>query len=432
MRSQNSHEPERQSVQAGYRWLRAIHTIYHLKLWRVLLTLILLTIFFYLISIWLKGPNVPPQLTFLHFIPWESLATTSLGVVIIGFVYEWIVRNETEQKLDEVLDQHFQDQSRVINTQISRAMLTTPDVMRSILAPDVVDDLIRTSLEIRLEDTQLAREAYDSFLHHLLRHEERRSNYRCNIYLTNTNNKNIPDEITQKYYDGYIDVRYDTLLHKDTFRFTCVSTMEEYNELLKDPTWELRWIAEPTKDFSKEVAFDVESVHVGELKLNLRREDSNGKSVIVADHFELQSMKGNPVTVYYRYKVKIKKRGHLLMVHMPCPTHHVVVELDYAHTDIHFVNVLDFFVSQTKPAIRYIPSRKKHHKIEVEVNEWVFPKGGVVFVWVLRAEMAPGFWRLLEESRRQSRPSSRSDKRITHPLQGVWPQKKDDSSESPS
>lgn len=432
MRSQNPPEHEKQSVQIGNRWLRAIHTIYHLKLWRVLLTLILLTIIFYLISIWLKGTNVPPQLAFLRFIPWESLATTSLGVAIIGLVYEWIVRDETEEKLTQVLDQHFQTQAEIINSQIPRSMLTTPDVMRHVLDSDVVDDLIRTSLEIRLEDAQLAREAYDSFLGHLLRQEERRSNYRCNIYLTTINSKDLPNEITQKYYDGYIDVHYDTLLQKDIFRFTCVATMEEYNELLKDPTWELRWIAEPTKDFSKEVAFNVESVHVGGLQLNIRREVANGRYVIIADHLGLQQMQGNLVTIYYRYKIKIKKRGHLLMVHVPCPTHHVVVELDYAHTDIHFVNVLDFFVSQTKPAIRYIPSREKHHRIEVEVNEWVFPKGGVVFVWVLRAEMTPGFWRLLEEPRRQSRPLSRSDRSITHPLQRDGLEKKDDSTESPS
>lgn len=417
MKSPNHPERERHPVRSGHQWLRTLQTVYHLKLWRVLLTLILASIVFYAISIWLMGTYVPPFLTFLRVIPWASLATTSFGVAIISLIYEWIVRNETDQKLDEVLTQHFQDQANAINTQIPRAMLTTPDVMRSVLDADVIDDVIRTSLEIRLGDSQLAKEAYDSFLAHLLSHEERRSNYRCNIYLAATKSNDLPDEITQRYYDGFIDVRYDSELQKEAFRFTCVATMEEYNNLLKDPNWELRWIAEPTKDFSKEVAFDVESVHVGGLALNIRREEANGKYVIVADHLELHSMQGQVVTIYYRYKVKIKKRGHLLMIHMPCPTHNVVVELDYAHTDINFVNVLDFFVSQKKPTIRYIPSLKKHHRIEVEVNDWVFPKGGVVFVWVLSAEMTPGFFKLLTgDSRRIGRHSPRTDQRITHPL----------------
>ena len=419
MRSQNSPEDELHPAQASNRFLRAIQTIYQLKLWRILLTLLLLAIIFYAISIWLKG-NIPSQLAWLGFIPWESLATTSLGVAIIGFVYEWVVRNETKQELDEVLGQHFRDQARAINAQLPRAMLTTPDIMRQVLSSDVVDEVILTSLEIRLRDAQLAKEAYDSFLRHLLVDEERRSNYRCKISLTPTKSGVISQDITQKYYDAYIDVRYETHLQKNDFRFICVPTADEYSELLRDPNWELRWIAEPIKDFPGELNFDVETVQVAGLKLDVRREASNGKYVVVADHLKLQSMQGNLVNIYYRYKVRIKKRGHLLMVHMPCPTYNVVVELDYANTDIHFVNVLDFFVSKTKPAIRYFPSPQKHHRIEVEVDDWVFPRGGIVFVWVLRAERNPDFWKLsTPDVRRSKRP--RSNSRITNTLPPVLP-----------
>ena len=64
------------------------------------------------------------------------------------------------------------------------------------------------------------------------------------------------------------------------------------------------------------------------------------------------------------------------------------MELDFAKTDIHYMNVLDFFVSTEPPTIRYVPSRERPHRIEVELSEWGFPKGGVAFVWVLKREMA--------------------------------------------
>jgi hypothetical protein len=70
----------------------------------------------------------------------------------------------------------------------------------------------------------------------------------------------------------------------------------------------------------------------------------------------------------------------------------------YADTDIRYVNVLDFFVSRNKPAIAYIPSKQKPHRIEVEVNEWVFPRGGVVFAWVLRSEMTSSFLKIMAEA----------------------------------
>src|SRR5579859_7174873 len=233
------------------RLLQAIHTIRHLKLWRVLLALIIATFVFFLISFWLKGTD-PRQFTWLRIIPWDSLATTALGVAFIGYVFEWVVRNETKQEFDEALKTIFEKQEQELNRQIPKAMLITPEIMRDVLAPDVVNDVILTSLEIRLKDKQLAQEAYESFLSHLLNHEERRSNYRCNVFMRNAQGQDIPATKAFKYYEGYIDVSYETILRKDTFRFTSVTSMEEYEELLKDPKWELRWAVSPTKDYSPE------------------------------------------------------------------------------------------------------------------------------------------------------------------------------------
>jgi hypothetical protein len=246
--------------------------------------------------------------------------------------------------------------------------------------------------------------------------------------MTNAQSQDIPPAKAFKYYEGYIDISYETTLLKDTFRFTSVTTMEEYEELLKDPTWEMRWVAEPTKDYSPEVAFQVDYVYVNGLKLHIRKESAGGKQVIIADHLGLQAMQGKSATIHYRYMVKIKKRGHLLMIHVPCPTHNVAVELDYAHTDIDFVNVLDFFASRQKSNVRYIPTRQNCQKIGVEVHDWVFPKGGVVFVWVLRAEKHPGFWRLSPDPHRPGRSSSKANPRITGILPPVLlePEKEDD------
>jgi hypothetical protein len=94
--------------------------------------------------------------------------------------------------------------------------------------------------------------------------------------------------------------------------------------------------------------------------------------------------------------------------------------------------VLDFFASKRKPNVRYIPTRQDCQKIGVEVNDWVFPKGGVVFVWVLRAEKHPGFWRLSPDSRRLGRPSSRPDTRETNPLSLLLPEKEDNPNEPSS
>jgi hypothetical protein len=58
--------------------------------------------------------------------------------------------------------------------------------------------------------------------------------------------------------------------------------------------------------------------------------------------------------------------------------------------------ILDFFASTRFPKIAYTPSFEMPHKIEVEVNDWIFPKGGVVFVWMLKQETSRQFLQRLK------------------------------------
>jgi hypothetical protein len=399
MTSRQQNEPEHTSHsdhlnEKGHLWER----IADLKIQIIILILVVLTIFFYIGSWWSKG-SIPEGWEWIRLFPWDSLASACLDSFLVAFAYEWFIRKETEAKSTQVLERYFHNQEKAIANEITRTIFTDNNIMRRILAPNVVDDVIRTGLEIKLGDDYLAKKVYEDQLSQLLTHKERRNNYRCNIYLASIKQGQFPDEIRQKYYEGYIDVRYETVLQKESFCFTCVANMEDYNELLNDPVYELRWEAEQTRDFPElnETVFDVESITVADLKLNIRRETLGKEFIITGEHVRLPSMIGQQVKVYYRYKVKLQKRGHLLMVHIPCPTHNVVVELDYAHTDIRFVNVLDFFGSRAKSQIRHIPSVEKCDKVEIEVNDWVFPKGGVVFAWVLRSEMTPNFLKLMTD-----------------------------------
>jgi hypothetical protein len=400
MISQQQNDPEHtsdthQKHDKSHLWER----IANLKIQMIILLLFLLSLLFYIGNGWSKT-HVPPNWGWIYVVPWESLASACLGSSLVAFAFEWFIRKETEAKLNEELAHHFREQHHAIANEVARVIFTGGDIMRRILAPNVVDDMIRTGLEIKLGDNYLAKKVYDDQLSQLLTYKERRQNYRCNIYLAPLKNTQLPDDVRQKYYEASIDVRYDTVLQKDSFRFTCVANMEDYNVLLNDPIHELRWEAELTQDFPtlNEAVFDVESITVGGLELNIRRETLGKEFIITAEHVHLSTMHGQEVKVKYRYKVKLQKRGHLLMVHIPCPTQNVVVELDYTKTDIRFVNVLDFFGSRAKSNVRYTPHVPKADKVEIEVNEWIFPKGGVAFVWVLRSEMTPNFLKLMTDT----------------------------------
>jgi hypothetical protein len=371
----------------------------------VIITLLFLTIIFYIVYVVLvlAHTKVAADWQWLYVVPWESLASGCLGSLVVAFAYEWFIRKETDDKLEQMLEQHFQRHQQALNGEIVRIMLTHREIMKDILSPDVVDRVIRAALEIHLGDLQLAKEVYDTQLSHLLTQEERRSNYRCNIYMAPLKDANLTDDARLKYYETCIDVRYDTYLLRDSFRFTCVSSTEDYDALLRSLDQEV-WVTEPSSDFPKLDAsvFDIEkmtvSTHERSISLSIQRETLGKQFVITASDPQLATMIGKQVKVYYRYRVKPKKRGHLLMISVPCPTHNVMIAFDYAHTDIRFVNVLDFFGGKITPKILYTPSEKEPHRVEIEVNGWVFPMGGVALVWVLDAEMTQNFIKLMADS----------------------------------
>jgi hypothetical protein len=400
MKLQHEKEPETtkhpltQDHDTTHLWGRIVN----LKLQQIILILALFTILFYIGGAWSKS-SLAPHWELLTVFPWDSLASACLGSLLVAFAYEWFIRKEADTRLTQKLEQRFQAQEQSLVKEITSTLLKDRDLMKRMLSPDTVNSIIQNGLEARLGDERLAHELYAGHLSQLLQNSERKFNYRCNIYLAPLKNGHFSEDIKQKYYEGYIDINYDTFLQKNSFRFTCVKNMKDYNSLLNEPGHELRWVTELTKDFSvlDETVFDVESIYVDNLSLEIKRESQGEQFVILAEHPKLDSLQGQRVKVYYRYKVKLQKRGHLLMIHIPCPTQNVIVELDYASTDIHYVNVLDFFGSRTTSKIRHMPSQQKCHKVEVEVNEWIFPKGGVVFAWVLRSEMTSGFIKLMTD-----------------------------------
>ena len=115
-----------------------------------------------------------------------------------------------------------------------------------------------------------------------------------------------------------------------------------------------------------------------------RVDETNTRIEIVCDHPSLQSAIGSRVTIFYELRAKLHKVGHLYYATIKNPTHNVSMEFEFSQADVEYVNVVDFFVSARSPSIRYIPTPEDFYKIEVELGEWVFPKGGAVFIWELR------------------------------------------------
>jgi hypothetical protein len=205
--------------------------------------------------------------------------------------------------------------------------------------------------------------------------------------------KSYDSTVREKYYESFVDMRYESPLLRTDHWFAAVTTIEEYNRILLDPGWELRVIRPPTRAFpaGDERAFTLHSMRINGIDLTVERATRDDIQAYVARNDDLVRLIGQRVTFEYRYSTKMEKTGHVYMQTVVFPTRNVTMEFDYGGVDIGRVNVFDFFVSRRMPSIRVARTPDDPRSVGVELNDWVFPKSGVLFGWVLASEMTMPF-----------------------------------------
>ena len=89
----------------------------------------------------------------------------------------------------------------------------------------------------------------------------------------------------------------------------------------------------------------------------------------------------------YTYRVLIQRNSHLLALDFPRPAKGVKVGLSYGGSGIRHVTVLDPIASTEKARITKSSDLVPTPTVQLGFDGWIFPRSGVVFVWVLEDEM---------------------------------------------
>jgi hypothetical protein len=362
--------------------------IYNQKVLFASIALITLAIVLFLVDHYLSSHPSSPSWLFLG--PWRSLADACFVASTIGFLYEWIVRDEAQRRLIEGIDGRLDNQTRKLHKLVRQLLLADPTILVKTTTPTERRRILEATMQVELGDDVLGAEIYQYAVRRALDLKERWQNYRCAVTLTSIVDTSVSAQIRDAYFHCYYDIKYDTVLKNRPLSFSCVATVEEYNTLLADPACEMCWLF-PTIDggaVSSQSAFSVRDVRIGGNVLALTMPPGEPTSSVryVADHPDLARLVGTVVTVEYHVDVRVKRTGHQLFMSLVYPTKRISMELDVTGTDIVSLAVRDFFASDKVPTIRYVPNRASAKKITVDLDDWVFPKGGVVFVWALASE----------------------------------------------
>lgn len=94
-------------------------------------------------------------------------------------------------------------------------------------------------------------------------------------------------------------------------------------------------------------------------------------------------------SVSVQIQAKLQRRGHCLWFDVPRVCNGVQYSFDFAMCGFKFVNVIPAFDAPGEATVWSHPGSPQRKF--VEVRDWVAPKGGVIFVWVLTEEFEPRF-----------------------------------------
>lgn len=183
---------------------------------------------------------------------------------------------------------------------------------------------------------------------------------------------------------------YRTTLDSPTLRFACVSEPEDYRDLLDDPSCAIVCHFQPVEglDGSSPEAFQLlQCTANGRPVPNQRTVQGRGQ-VVTVDFGEQVVAAGKPVTLSYTFRTLVRRHGHLFHLDISQPTKGLHVDFTYKDCGISSMSVLDYIAGAEQPQINQLPADDPTPSIEIGYEGWVFPKGGVTFVWVLATEVS--------------------------------------------
>jgi hypothetical protein len=307
---------------------------------------------------------------------------------LLGIFFQYIGAADQEQDDDDRVRRMLKQTAPDIRDAVVEGFAFAPDSLTDVASPDTLDRIIENCLAIRLGDHDLARDAYTDLREQVIRATPRWYDAHVSVVLSPW--ENGPVAGSGAMFVATIKWEYRVVPDSPVMRFSCVSDPDQYRELLQDPSSAAAWYFEPVGELdgaSPEV-FQLLQFSVDGRSLTGRRTTRTRSQVLTINIGSQAVAARRPVTVSYTYRTLVQQSGHLLHLDVSRPTKGFHAEFWYGDCGIRYVNVLDYIAGARQPRIAQLPASDPTPSVEVSYDDWVFPKGGVAFVWVLDSELA--------------------------------------------
>ena len=325
---------------------------------------------------------LPPWLSAL---PLTDLGSALFTTGLLAVAFEYIDRRDGDERANLRLRQVLREEAPAIRQAVLDGLAFSPDGLKAVASPELLDRITCNALELRLDDGALAEAVYSDIRSQIINNTERWHDLDIAVSLSPW--ADGPDGVSDTMFVATIRTTYRTVPGAATMRFACVSETREYRELLDDPGVDV-WYFQPVGelDGSSSEAFQLLQVTIDGQERPIRRTKRKGAQVFAVAVGD-PATGDTPVQVTYTYRALVQRAGHLLYLDIPRPTEGIKVSLNYAGSGIRYVSVLDFVASSRPTQVLRTPSGTPAKSIDVSFDGWVFAKSGVAFVWVLEDEV---------------------------------------------
>lgn len=337
---------------------------------------------------------------FLKDIDLHDIGIVLMTSGLIVVLFQYLGNEDAEQEAERRTRQAVKAEAPAFVAGVLDAIADTPEQILSVTAPEVLDRVIENSMSARLGDKRLAHDTYADLYRQVVQTTERWHDVHVDVDLAPWEPASNHGE--EAMFVATIKWEYRRIAGDPIMRFACVSDLDEYRSLSRDPSTTETWYFKPTNDFdgASPKVFDLLQFTVDGKPHPIRRTASRGIQLFTADLGEASE---HGAVISYTYRTLVRRRGHLLRIEPARLTKGFAVRFGYAGCGLRFVNTLDYIAGAWQARLGELPPSDPAPSSQVSYDGWVFPRGGVVFVWGLDDEVR------LDEHPRKPRHNSLSD-----------------------
>lgn len=361
-----------------------LHRLYQTKLTLLATLSTVVGVALLLVARWASTGNGWPWLAEL---PVSEIGATLFGTGLIVIAFEYVDREDAEQRAVLRLRKLLKEEAPAFRDAVVDGFAFKPEALTDVASPETLDRIVRNCLAIRFKDPALAEEAYADLREQVIQTSERRYDVRASVALAPW--EGGPASGRGAMFVATIRWEYRVVPSSSVLRFSCLSDLDEYDDVRQDPTSTGTWYFEPVGKFNagSEEAFRVLEATVDGEPLRARRTARKRSQVYTATIGSDVVHERREVVISFTYRVLVQRNSHLLHLDISKPSKGLKVQFSYGGCGIRYVNVLDYIASARRPRVSRTSASEPTPSIDIGFDGWVFPTAGVAFIWVMKEEL---------------------------------------------